>query len=78
MNTRAGLILLGIGTRNAADKLAPLAYQDVEVKGKMYFGGGARYVEFTSISKAKAVDMRGTPARPPTVGRTPATKPASP
>lgn len=77
LDTPAGLIVLGMGTKSPADRLAPLAYQDVEVKGKLWLWRGARYLEITSISKAKAVDTRGTPARPPTVGATPASKPAS-
>ena len=78
LDTAAGLILLGSGLKNAADKLIPLAYEEVEVKGKLHYRRGARYLEFTSVSKAKAPDTRGLPARPPTLGGGPATKPASP
>jgi hypothetical protein len=78
LDTAAGLILLGSGLKNAADKLVPLAYEEVDVKGKLHYRRGARYLEFTSIAKAKAPDTRGLPAKPPTLGGAPATKPAGP
>jgi hypothetical protein len=78
LDTAAGLIVLGTGTKSPADRLPPLAYQEVEIKGKLYYRRGARYLDVTSIAKAKAVDGRGTPARPPTIGVVPATKPAAP
>ncbi len=78
LDTAAGLIVLGSGQKNAADKLAPLAYEQVEVKGRLYYLRGSRYLEFTSLSKAKAPDTRGLPVKPPTLSGTPATKPASP
>lgn len=78
LDTPAGLIVLGTGAKYSSDKLIPLAYQEVEVKGKLYYLRGARYLEFTNISKAKASDTTGLPVKPPTVGGKPATTPASP
>lgn len=76
LDTPAGLIVLGTGAKYSPDKLIPLAYQEVEVKGKPYYRRGARYLEFTSINKAKAPDTTGLPAKPPTVGEKPTTTPA--
>lgn len=78
LDTVAGLILLGTGTRGSADRLVPLAYQEVEIKGRLHYRRGARYLDVTSITKAKAVDTHGMPAKPPTIGLVPATKPAGP
>lgn len=76
LDTPAGLILLGMGARYSPEKLVPLAYQEVEVKGKRYYRRGAWYLEFTSINKSKASDTIGLPAKPPTVRDKPATAPA--
>lgn len=78
LDTAAGLIVLGMGTKNPVDKLAPLAYQEVEVKGKLYLRRGARYLALTSIVKAKSSDPRAIPAKPPTLTGTADTKPAAP
>ena len=78
LNTPAGLILLGTGAKYLPDKLVPWAYEEVEVKGKLYYLRGARYLELTNISKAKAPNTTGLPVKPPTVRDKPATTPASP
>ncbi|HPD32494.1 MAG TPA: hypothetical protein PLL20_21075 [Phycisphaerae bacterium] len=77
LDTPAGLILLGTGAKYSPDKLIPLAYQEVEVKGKRYYRRGVWYLEFTSINKAKAADTTGLPAKPATVRDQPASAPAS-
>lgn len=77
LDTAAGLILLGMGPKNPVDRLAPLAYEEVEVKGKLHYRRGARYLEFTNIGKAKPIEFPGAPARPPTIGGGSTTQPAA-
>ena len=53
LETPTGLVVLGQGTAGAGKTLIPLAFQDVEVQGKLYEKGGVRYLDITS---AKAVE----------------------
>lgn len=56
LDTPTGLILLGQGTTGAGRTLIPLAFQQVEVKGKLYEKGGMKYIDITSIEAAAADD----------------------
>jgi hypothetical protein len=53
LETPTGLVVLGQGAAGAGRTLMPLAFQDVEVQGKLYEKGGVRYLDITS---AKAVE----------------------
>ena len=53
LETENGLILIGEGTKGAAKTLAPLAFQDVELKGKLYERYGIRYIDITSAKAAR-------------------------
>jgi len=52
LETENGLIVLGMGERGPARILLPLAYQNVEVKGRLYERTGLRYID---ISTARVV-----------------------
>ena len=53
LETPTGLILLGQGTTGVGRTLIPLAFQEVEVRGKLYEKGGLKYID---IASAEAVD----------------------
>lgn len=55
LDTPTGLVLLGQGTTGVGRTLIPLAFQDVEVHGKLYEKGGVRYIDIASV-EAVAVD----------------------
>ena len=49
LDTPTGLILLGQGTTGVGRTLIPLAYQEVEVHGKLYEKGGLKYIDIASV-----------------------------
>lgn len=49
LETRSGVVVLGQGMSGPSKALLPLAYQEVEVTGKLYRKGGLRYLDITSI-----------------------------
>ncbi len=49
LDTQTGLILLGQGATSAGRTLIPLAYQEVEVHGKLYEKGGLKYIDIDAI-----------------------------
>jgi len=54
LETPTGLILLGQGTTGVGRTLIPLAYQEVEVHGKLYEKGGFKYMDFDSVEIVEA------------------------
>jgi hypothetical protein len=53
LETKDGLVVIGEGTKGAARTIAPLAFQDAELKGKLYEKHGVRYIDITSAKAAK-------------------------
>ncbi|MGB2987489.1 MAG: hypothetical protein WBE26_16620 [Phycisphaerae bacterium] len=53
LETEEGLVLIGEGPRGAARTIAPLAFQAVELKGKLYEKHGLRYIDVTSANAVK-------------------------
>lgn len=49
LETPTGLILLGQGTTGVGRTLIPLAFQEVEVHGKLYEKGGLKYIDIASV-----------------------------
>ena len=49
LDTPTGLILLGQGTTGVGRTLIPLAFQEVEVHGKLYEKGGLKYIDIASV-----------------------------
>ena len=49
LDTPTGLILLGQGTTGVGRTLTPLAFQEVEVHGKLYEKGGLKYIDIASV-----------------------------
>ena len=54
--TPTGLVVLGQGTAGAGKTLIPLAFQDVEVQGKLYEKGGVKYLDITSAEAVEKDD----------------------
>ena len=49
LETETGLVVLGQGTTGPVKALMPLAFQQVEARGKLYEKGGLKYLDITSI-----------------------------
>ena len=56
LETPTGLILLGQGTTGVGRTLIPLAFQEVEVHGKLYEKGGVKYIDIASVEAVAADD----------------------
>ena len=56
LETSGGLIVLGQGANGPSKALLPLAFQQVEVKGKLYEKGGTKYLDIASVRKAGGVE----------------------
>ena len=56
LDTPTGLILLGQGTTGVGRTLIPLAFQEVEVHGKLYEKGGLKYIDIASVEAVAADD----------------------
>ena len=56
LDTPTGLILLGQGTTGVGRTLIPLAFQEVEVRGKLYEKGGVKYIDIASVEAVAADD----------------------
>jgi len=56
LDTPTGLILLGQGTTGVGRTLIPLAFQEVEVHGKLYEKGGLKYIDIASVAAVAADD----------------------
>ena len=56
LETPTGLVVLGQGTAGAGKTLIPLAFQDVEVQGKLYEKGGVKYLDITSAEAVEKDD----------------------
>jgi hypothetical protein len=52
LDTEDGLILIGEGAKGTARTLMPLAFQTVELKGRLYEKHGLRYIDMTSAKAA--------------------------
>ena len=57
LDTPSGLILLGQGTTGAGRTLTPLAFQEVEVRGKLYEKGGVKYIDIASVEAVEAEEI---------------------
>ena len=53
LETDDGLIIIGKGPKGPAQDIAPLALQNVELKGKLYERHGLRYIDVVSAKAAK-------------------------
>lgn len=56
LETKDGLVVIGMGTAGPAKKIVEHALAVVEIKGKLYEKGGLRYIDLRSVE----------PAEPPT------------
>lgn len=54
LDTPTGLILLGQGATGVGRTLIPLAFQEVEVHGKLYEKGGLKYIDIASVEAVEA------------------------
>jgi len=54
LDTPTGLIILGQGTTGVGRTLIPLAFQEVEVHGKLYEKGGLKYIDIASVEAVEA------------------------
>ncbi len=54
LDTPTGLILLGQGAAGVGRTMIPLAYQEVEVHGKLYEKGGLKYIDIASVEAVEA------------------------
>ena len=59
LETPMGLILLGQGASGVGRTLIPLAYQEVEVHGKLYEKGGLKYIDIASVAVVAAEEEEG-------------------
>jgi hypothetical protein len=50
-----GLVIVGQGSKGPRKTLERLAFQQVELKGRLYERGGLRYIDISSAKPAKAV-----------------------
>jgi len=53
LETDDGLIIIGKGPKGPARDIAPLALQDVELKGRLYERHGLRYIDVISAKAVK-------------------------
>jgi hypothetical protein len=51
LETEKELFLLGQGTKSAAKTLEPLAFQQAEIRGKVYEKNGVKYLDVISAKK---------------------------
>jgi hypothetical protein len=49
LETDEGLVILGQGMTGPAKALVPYAYEEVEVKGKLYEKAGVKYLDITAV-----------------------------
>jgi hypothetical protein len=49
LETDEGLVILGQGMSGPAKALVPHAYQEIEVKGKLYEKAGVKYLDITAV-----------------------------
>lgn len=63
-----GVVVIGMGKQNPARKLLPLAYQEVELTGKLYEVDGLLYVDMQDVKSVGGEEpARGeAPTEPPT------------
>lgn len=54
LETPTGIVLLGQGAKSCSSLLTPLAFQDAEIKGKLYEKGGIKYLDIASATKVAA------------------------
>jgi hypothetical protein len=59
LETDDGLVVLGMGERGPSRTLLPLAYKQVEVKGKLYEKYGLQYLDLTSAKPVKEEGDQG-------------------
>jgi hypothetical protein len=57
LETEDGLVIIGQGVTGAARTLAPLAFQQVELKGTLHERHGIRYIDLTSATVASPEEM---------------------
>lgn len=64
LETKDGIVLIGAGAKGEhRTKLLPLAYENVELKGKLYEKHGVKFVDLESINQVKATPAPGAGAR---------------
>ena len=61
LETETGLVVLGQGVNGPAKTLVPYAFQQVEVRGKLYEKSGVKYVDITSVKKVPAEEPEEIP-----------------
>ena len=59
LETDDGLVVIGMGDRGPSRTLLPLAYKQVEVKGKLYEKHGLQYLDLTSAMPVKEEGDQG-------------------
>jgi len=65
LETNDGLVIVSQGQRSAAPALVPLAFQQVEAKGKFFQKDGIRYLDIASIEAAGGSAKNDEQGRPP-------------
>jgi hypothetical protein len=50
LETEDGVVIIGKGTKGAAGAVAAFAYEDVELRGKLYERHGVRYIDIVSCT----------------------------
>lgn len=59
LETETGLVMLGHGMEGATKMALPLAYQYVEVTGKMFERGGSRYIDISKVTPLETEEDSG-------------------
>lgn len=54
LETADGLVFIGEGSKGAARTMAPLAFENAELKGKLFEKHGIRYIDISSAKIVKA------------------------
>ena len=50
LETEKGLVILGKGQRGPAQMIVPYAFQEVDVRGKLYERNGTQYIDLLSVT----------------------------
>lgn len=59
LETEQGLYILSQGEKGAATMLAPLAFEKVEIKGKLFEKHGVKYIDMISAARHDATAKTG-------------------
>lgn len=63
LETDEGLVVIGMGNKNPARKLVPLAYREVELTGRLYDEEGFEYIDMSAVRPIDGEDTERTPDR---------------